>query len=92
MKLQLQLTNNSDVIYITINENRAIIDCSSKFYRPLLINRIVINGYENDNNCNRIKINSHLFFINSIKDNSYSILKNINNEKFLITKMELLEV
>lgn len=92
MKMQIKLTSDREIIYITINDKRVIIDCSSEFYRPLLINRIVINGYENDNNCNRIKINSHLFFINSIKDNSYSILKNINNEKFLITKMELLEV
>lgn len=91
MKMQIKLTSDREIIYITINDKRVIIDCSSEFYRPLLIKRIVINGYENGNKCNRIKINSHLFFINSIKDNSYSILKNINNEKFLIIKMELLE-
>lgn len=92
MKLQIELTSSSDVFYITINEERKIIDCSLEIYRPLLMNRTVINGYENDNNHNRIKINSHLFFINSISDKYYSILKNINHEEFLITKMELLEI
>lgn len=92
MKMQIELTNDSDVIYITINEKRIIIDCSSKLYYPLLINQTVINGYENGNNTNEIKINSCLFFINNIKDNAYSTLKNINNENFLITKIELLEI
>lgn len=91
MKILVELTTNIDVINITINENRIIIDCSSELYRQQLIDAVVINGYENENENGRIQINTPVFFVKNDNNDAYSILKNTNNETFLITKIVILD-
>lgn len=91
MKILVELGTNNDVIDITINENRIIIDCSSEFYRRQLIDAVIINGYENEKENGRIQINTPILFVKNDDDDAYSILKNTNNETFLITKIAILD-